>query len=68
MSRRAWLVCLLSVLERGFEFNHKIMISRFKSRHLVLWLLENLMVCESLDKRLVVQGKKHITFSAPYLR
>jgi hypothetical protein len=31
------------------------MIIRFRSRHLVLWLLGNLMVCESPGKRLVVQ-------------
>jgi hypothetical protein len=30
---------------------------RFKSRHLILRLLGNLMVCESLGKRLVVHGK-----------
>jgi len=36
---------------------HKIMIIKFRSRHLVLWLLENLMVCESLGKELVVQGE-----------
>jgi hypothetical protein len=34
----------------GFEFNHKVMILGFRSRHLVLWSLENLMVCESLGK------------------
>jgi hypothetical protein len=27
---------------KGFEYNHKVMIIRFRSRHLVLWLLENL--------------------------
>jgi hypothetical protein len=42
---------------KGFGFNHKIMIIRFRSRHLVLWSLENLMVCESLGKGLVVQGE-----------
>jgi hypothetical protein len=33
------------------------MIMRFRSRHLVLWLLGNLMVFESPGKGLVVQGK-----------
>jgi hypothetical protein len=27
---------------KGFEYNHKIMIIRFKSSHLISWLLENL--------------------------
>jgi len=42
------------MVKKGFEFNHKIIIMKFRSRHIVLWLLENLMVYESLDKKLVV--------------
>jgi len=58
-------VYLLSVLEmKGFVFNHKIMIMKFRSCHLVLWSLENLMVCKSPCKELVIQGED----SAPYLR
>jgi hypothetical protein len=52
-----WQICLQSVLDRGFGFNHKIMIIRFRSRNLVLWSLENLMVCENPGKGLVVQGE-----------
>ena len=33
----------------------KIMIIKFRSCHIVLWLLWKLMVCESLSKRLIVQ-------------
>jgi hypothetical protein len=45
------------LVKRGCGFNHKIMIIRFRSRHLVLWSLGNLMECESPSKELVVQGK-----------
>ena len=45
------------MLEMSFRFNHKIMIIKFRSHHLVLWLLGNLMVCESPGKGLVVQGE-----------
>ena len=43
------------MVKKGFKFNYKIIIIRFKSRHQILWSLENLMVCESLGKGLVVQ-------------
>jgi len=34
----------------GFKFNHKVMVIRFKSCHLVLWSLKDLKVYESLGK------------------
>jgi len=46
MWRREWQVCHLKGIEKekkmGFEYNHKIMIIKFRSRHLVLWLLGDL--------------------------
>jgi len=38
-----------------------------KSRHLVLWSLENLMVYESLGRGINYVNERHITPSAPYL-
>ena len=51
------LKCLLggNVVEGDFGFNHKIIINVQESPPNILRLLGNLMVCESLDKRLVVQ-------------
>jgi hypothetical protein len=40
---------------KGFEYNKKIMIIKFRSCHLILWILEKSIVCESLGKGLVVQ-------------
>jgi len=37
------------------------------SHHLVLWLLENLMVYESLDKGIGYAKGRCITLNAPYL-
>jgi hypothetical protein len=35
-----------------FGFNHKVMIIEFMSHHLIIWSLENLIVCKSLSKRI----------------
>ena len=40
----------------GFEFNHKIIINVKKSLPSIM-VTNNPMVCESLGKRLVIQGK-----------
>jgi hypothetical protein len=51
----------------SFKFNHKVMIIGFNSRHLILWSLENFMVCESLDKGANCARERRITPSTPYL-
>ena len=43
-------------VKRGFGYHHKIMILRFMSHHLVLWLLKP-MLYESPGKGLVMQRK-----------
>jgi hypothetical protein len=53
-------IYLLRVCWKGndFEFNHKIMIIRFRSCNLVLWMVTwKPMVCESPGMGLVVQGE-----------
>jgi hypothetical protein len=64
-----WQICLLRMV-KGFFFtyNHNLMIIKFMSRHLVLWSLKNLKVCESLGKGTTCAREKYITPSAPYLR
>jgi hypothetical protein len=57
-----WWCCLLEVKE-SFEFNHKVMILKFRSRHLILWSLEYLMVYESLCKgSSFAKGRRIITY------
>jgi hypothetical protein len=43
------------------RFNHKVMIRKFRSCHLVLWLLENLMVYKSPSKETTFAKKRRIT-------
>ena len=53
-------MCLLrDVVGKGksFGYNHKIITIRFKSRHLVLRLLGNLMIYKTPSKGLIVQGE-----------
>jgi hypothetical protein len=45
--------------KESFEFNHKIMIIRFKSRHIILRLLGNIMVYESSVRDWLCKGKTH---------
>jgi hypothetical protein len=56
-----WQICLLRNVKGVLEFNHKIMILGFMSRHLILWSLENLMVYESLCKGTSYAKGRHIT-------
>jgi len=43
------------------KFNHKVMIRVLKSRHHILWTLENLMICENLGKMTSYIKERHIT-------
>jgi hypothetical protein len=45
-----------------------VMSMGFKSRHLVLWSLRNLMAYESLGKGTSYARGRRITSSVPYLR
>jgi hypothetical protein len=51
---------IVSWNQKIFRFNYKIMIRVFKNYHLVLWFLKNIMVCESLGKRISYVKKRHI--------
>jgi hypothetical protein len=52
-------VYLLSVLKISFCFNHKIIIMKFRSRHLVLWLLGNLWSTRVWVKDWLCKEKMH---------
>ena len=43
------------------RFNHKVMIRKFRSCHLILWLLGNLMVYKSPGKGTTFAKKRRIT-------
>jgi hypothetical protein len=50
---------LENVLEMSFGFNHKSMIMKFRSRHLVLWFLENHWFARILVRDWLCKGKTH---------
>jgi hypothetical protein len=56
-----WRASLLKSIGKGkgFGYNHKIMIIRFRSRHLVLWLLENLWFMRVRVKDWLYKGKTY---------
>jgi len=50
-----WMILLRGVGKgKGFEYNHKVMIMKFRSPHPSIMVTRKPMVCESLGKGLVV--------------